>query len=136
MTRIKHRAAADAVEIGDLDRRVGVVDRIVGIARTTVRTDVEIVELTRLPIASGARISDGFIQSPCSRQRMCIFVSAKLQAMAAPEAPAPMIRTSTGVVMQSGPGEIRGSNQWGPRRIVNACCCLLLSAATSRSRRD
>jgi len=34
---------------------------------------------------------------------MCIFVSAKLQATAAPEAPAPMIRTSTGVVMQSGP---------------------------------
>jgi hypothetical protein len=56
MTRIKHRAAVDAVEIGDLDRRVGVVDRIVGIARTTVRTDVEIVELTRLPIASSARV--------------------------------------------------------------------------------
>src|ERR1700742_2365641 len=37
-----------------------------------------------------------FIQSPCSRQRMCILVSARLQATAAPEAPAPMIRTSTG----------------------------------------
>jgi hypothetical protein len=55
MTRITP-CRADAVEIGDLDRRVGVVDRIVGIARTTVRTDVEIVELTRLPIASGARV--------------------------------------------------------------------------------
>src|ERR1700751_2089340 len=34
-------------------------------------------------------------QSPCSRQRMRIFVSARLQATAAPEAPEPMIRTST-----------------------------------------
>src|SRR6516225_6161300 len=56
MTRVEHRAAADAVEIGDFDRRVGVVDRIVGIAPTTVGADVEIVELARLPIASGARI--------------------------------------------------------------------------------
>src|SRR6266496_3192513 len=30
---------------------------------------------------------------------MCIFVSARLQATAAPEAPAPMIRTSTGSFM-------------------------------------
>ena len=30
---------------------------------------------------------------------MCIFVSARLQATAAPEAPAPMIRTSTVFVM-------------------------------------
>ena len=56
MTRVEHRAAADAVEIGDFDRRVGVVDRIVGIACTTVGTDVEIVELARLPIASGTGI--------------------------------------------------------------------------------
>src|SRR5580704_12874109 len=35
------------------------------------------------------------IQSPCSRQRMRILVSARLQAIAAPEAPEPMIRTST-----------------------------------------
>src|ERR1700761_7153508 len=40
--------------------------------------------------------SEGFIQSPCSRQRMCILVLARLQATAAPEAPAPAIRTSTG----------------------------------------
>ena len=60
MTRVEHRAAADAVEIGDFDRRVGVVDRIVGIARTTVGTDVEIVELTRLPVASGAGILGRF----------------------------------------------------------------------------
>src|ERR1700712_4218249 len=39
--------------------------------------------------------SVGFIQSPCSRQRMRIFVSARLHAAAAPEAPEPMIRTST-----------------------------------------
>src|ERR1700675_329258 len=36
-----------------------------------------------------------FTQSPCSRYRMRIFVSARLQAIAAPEAPEPMIRTST-----------------------------------------
>src|ERR1700704_5159127 len=34
-------------------------------------------------------------QSPCSRHRMRILVSARLQATAAPEAPEPMIRTST-----------------------------------------
>src|SRR3979409_2293117 len=37
----------------------------------------------------------GFIQPPCSRQRMCILVSARLQATAAPDAPAPMISTSS-----------------------------------------
>jgi hypothetical protein len=56
MARIQHCAAADTIEVRDLDRRIGVVDRIVGVARTTVRADVEIVELTRLPIASGAGI--------------------------------------------------------------------------------
>src|SRR6202041_922600 len=39
--------------------------------------------------------SDCFIQSPCSRHRMRIFVSARLHATAAPEAPEPMISTST-----------------------------------------
>ena len=56
VTRVQHRAAADAVEVGDLDRRVVVVDRIVGIARATVRAVVEVVELTRLPVAAGAGI--------------------------------------------------------------------------------
>jgi hypothetical protein len=56
VTRIEHGAAADAVEIGDLDRRAGVVDRIVGIALTTIGAYVEIVELTGLPIASSAGI--------------------------------------------------------------------------------
>jgi hypothetical protein len=37
-----------------------------------------------------------FTQGPCSRQRTLIPVSAMLQAKAAPEAPAPMIRTPTG----------------------------------------
>src|SRR6516164_5304591 len=45
----------------------------------------------------------GFIQPPCSRQRMCILVSARLQATAAPEAPAPMISTSTGSFMPAFP---------------------------------
>src|SRR5271170_7960906 len=39
----------------------------------------------------------GSIQPPCSRQRMCILVSARLQATAAPDAPAPIISTSTGL---------------------------------------
>ncbi len=56
VTRVQHRAAADAVEVGDLDRRIGVIDRIVGIARSTVRAGMEIVELPRLPVASGAGI--------------------------------------------------------------------------------
>src|SRR6185437_12556648 len=54
--------------------------------------------------------SECFIQSPCSRQRMRILVSARLQATAAPEAPEPMMRTSTfscGTV--SGPAMSTGS---------------------------
>src|ERR1035437_5171208 len=39
--------------------------------------------------------SDCFIQSPCSRQRIFIRVPARLQATAAPEAPEPIISTST-----------------------------------------
>src|SRR5262249_62065796 len=39
--------------------------------------------------------SADLIQSPCSRQRMRIRVSARLQAIAAPEAPDPTIKTST-----------------------------------------
>src|SRR6516162_8903387 len=46
---------------------------------------------SRLPLGKSADL----IQSPCSRQRMRILVSARLQATAAPEAPEPMIRTST-----------------------------------------
>src|SRR5262249_36908174 len=38
--------------------------------------------------------SAGFIQSPCSRQTTFMRVSARLQASAAPDAPAPMISTS------------------------------------------
>src|SRR6185369_10457128 len=39
--------------------------------------------------------SVGLIQSPCSRHRIFIRVSARLQATAAPEAPEPMMSTST-----------------------------------------
>src|SRR5262249_7072547 len=39
--------------------------------------------------------SADLIQSPCSRQRIRIRVSARLQATAAPEAPDPTIKTST-----------------------------------------
>src|SRR2546428_429032 len=38
----------------------------------------------------------GFTQSPCSSQTIRMRVSARLQAIAAPAAPAPMISTSTG----------------------------------------
>src|SRR5262245_56637145 len=38
----------------------------------------------------------GSIQSPCSRHRMFMRVSARLHATAAPDAPAPTINTSTG----------------------------------------
>src|ERR1700730_17660102 len=39
--------------------------------------------------------SDCFIQSPCSRHRIFMRVSARLQATAAPDAPEPIISTST-----------------------------------------
>src|SRR4051794_2821929 len=45
----------------------------------------------------------GLIQPPCSRQTMCIFVSARLHATAAPDAPAPIIKTSTESFMPAFP---------------------------------
>ncbi len=53
---VQHGAAADAVEVGDLDRRGGVVDRIIGLACAPVRAVVEVVELARLPVAAGAGV--------------------------------------------------------------------------------
>ena len=95
MRGVDDGAAADAVEIDHLDRRIGVVDRIVGRARATVGIDGEIAEQARLPVPPVAGIVLGFTQSPCSRQTIRILVSARLQATAAPDAPEPMIRTST-----------------------------------------
>ena len=94
--RVQDRAAADAVEVDDLDRRVVVVDRVVGRPRAR-RFGLMAKSLSSRASQSRPVLgySDGFIQSPCSRQRMCILVSARLQATAAPDAPAPMISTST-----------------------------------------
>jgi hypothetical protein len=75
---------------------IGVVDRIVGVSPASIRADMEIVELTRLPIAVGAGVFGGLHPVPLLQTKD---VSARLQATVAPEAPAPMIRTSTGVVM-------------------------------------
>ena len=52
--RVDHRAAADAVEVGDLHRRVVVVDRIVGVAPAAVGADVEIGVAAGLPVAAVA----------------------------------------------------------------------------------
>ena len=52
--RVDDRAAADAVEVGDLHRRVVVVDRIIGVAPAAVRADVEIGVAPRLPVAAVA----------------------------------------------------------------------------------
>ena len=52
MRRVEDRAAADAVEVGDLHRRVVVVDGIVGVARAPVRADVEIGVAARFPVAA------------------------------------------------------------------------------------
>ena len=52
--RVDHRAAADAVEVGDLHQRVVVVDRIVGVAPAAVRADVEIGVAPGLPVAAVA----------------------------------------------------------------------------------
>ena len=56
MRRVHDGAAADAVEVHDLDRRIGVVDRIVGRPRAAIGTDGEIAEQARLPITPVARI--------------------------------------------------------------------------------
>ena len=55
MRGVEHGAAADAVEVGDLHRRIVVVDRIVGVARAAVRADVEIGEAARFPVAAVGR---------------------------------------------------------------------------------
>ena len=56
MRGVHDGAAADAVEIDHLDRRVGVVDRIVGRPGAAVGIDGEIAEQPRLPVAAVARI--------------------------------------------------------------------------------
>ena len=63
---------------------------------------------------------------------MCIFVSAKLQATAAPEAPAPMIRTSTGVVIANESLAMRGGQSMGSEEdCQRRAAMLLLSVVTS-----
>ena len=54
MRRVEHRAAADAVEVGDLHRRVVVVDRVIGWPGAPVRADVEIAVAPRLPVPAVA----------------------------------------------------------------------------------
>ena len=56
MRGVHDGAAADAVEIDHLDRRVGVVDRIVGRPRAAVGIDGEIAEQARLPVPAVAGI--------------------------------------------------------------------------------
>ncbi len=55
MGGVEHRAAANAIEVCDLHRRVVVVDGIVGIARAAIGTDVEIGEAAGFPVAAVAR---------------------------------------------------------------------------------
>ena len=50
--RVDDRAAADAVEVGDLHRRVVVVHRVIGVAPAPVRADVEIGVAAGLPVAA------------------------------------------------------------------------------------
>ena len=97
MRRVQDGAAAHAVEVGDLDRRVVLVDRVVSSAACGCWGCSGSPSAGVTP--SRARCSDSRLdctQSPCSRHRMRMRVSARLQATAAPEAPAPMISTSTG----------------------------------------
>jgi len=56
MRRVHDGAADNAVEVHDLDRRIGVVDRIIGRPRAAIGTDGEIAEQPRLPITPVARI--------------------------------------------------------------------------------
>ncbi len=56
MRRVHDGAAADAVEIHHLDRRIGVVDRIIGGPRPAVGIDGEIAEQPRFPVPAVAGI--------------------------------------------------------------------------------
>ncbi len=67
---------------------------------------------------------------------MCIFVSAKLQATAAPEAPAPMIRTSTGVVIASDPVRCATAKKGVRAALSTASAHLSLPQAVTIERAD
>ena len=74
------RVPADAVEVGDLHHGVVVVDKVVRVPRAAVGADVKIGVTTRFLSRRLLGNSVGLIQSPCSRHRIFIGVSAKLQA--------------------------------------------------------
>jgi hypothetical protein len=52
MRGVDHRAAANAIEVGDLHWRIVVVDGIIRVPSAPVGTDVEIAEAARFPIAA------------------------------------------------------------------------------------
>ena len=56
---IQHGAAAHAIEVGDLDRRASVIDRIVPGARAPVGAEVELAQLACFPVASIAGVIGG-----------------------------------------------------------------------------
>ena len=90
------RPAADPVEVGDLHRRVVVVDRIIRRPRAPVRTDVEIAVAPRFPVAAVAgEVGRLHPIALLQAKDLHLRVSARLQATAAPDAPEPMISTST-----------------------------------------
>ena len=59
VTGIQHGATAHAVEVGDLDRRVVFVDRIVDLAGAPVGAEMELAHLARFIVAAIARIVGG-----------------------------------------------------------------------------
>src|SRR5215217_4293889 len=58
---VEHRAAADAIEIGDLDGRISVIDRIVRSQPAPVRADREILGEPGFPVPTRTRESGALL---------------------------------------------------------------------------
>jgi hypothetical protein len=91
------RAPADGVEHERGDRRGGGVDGIVGWKLSNVRVGVEIGQAVDFPVEQRLRLNPTALLETDDVKP----ASARLQATAPPEAPAPTIRTS-------------GVSQWAP----------------------
>ena len=64
VTGVKNRAAADAVEVGDLDRRMGVVDRVVLGPGANIGIGGILDHSARLPVTAGAGVGCGVHPTP------------------------------------------------------------------------
>jgi hypothetical protein len=99
---------------------IGVVDRIVGVSPASIRADMEIVELTRLPIAVGAGVFGGLHPVPLLQTKDVHLGLSEAPGHGGAGSPgADDQDVDWGGHVKPVPVCTRVSNQWGPRGIVN-----------------